>query len=69
MKLSDKMVRAFADAETMMHAANGADHEYWLGKCVGMADAVAIMLDVEWITAHSMLGNAANHMRKQHDAA
>lgn len=68
MKLSDNMVRAFADAEAMMHAANGADHEYWLGKCVGMADAVAIMLDVDWITAHNMLGNAAYRMR-QADAA
>jgi len=68
-KLSDKMVRQFAEAEDIMHAASGDEHSYWLGKCVGIADAVAIMLDVEWITAHNMLGNAANHMRKQHDAA
>lgn len=68
MKLSDKMVRAYADAEGIMHAANGANHEYWLGKCVGMAEAVAIMLDVDWITAHNMLRKAAYHMRKT-DAA
>ena len=68
MKLSDNMVRAFADAEDIMHAANGASHEYWLGKCVGMADAVAILLDVDWITAHNMLGKAAYHMRQSNAA-
>lgn len=68
MKLSDKMVREFAQAEDIMHAANGDDHTYWLGKCVGMTDAVAILLDVDWITAHKMLRNAAYHMRKA-DAA
>lgn len=64
MKLSDKMVREFADAEDIMHAASGADHTYWLGKCVGMTDAVAILLDVDWLTAHNMLGEAAYRMRK-----
>lgn len=68
MKLSDKMVRAFADAMVMMHATNGADHEYWLGKCVGMADAVAIMLDVDWITVYNMLERAVEKLR-QADAA
>ena len=68
MKLSDNMVRAFADAEDIMHAASGDDHTYWLGKCVGMAVAVAIMLDVDWITAHTMLGKAAYHMRQSNAA-
>lgn len=61
---SDKMVREFAQAVNIMNKSSGDEHTYWLGKCVGMADAVAVLCYVDWITAHTMLENAANHMRK-----
>jgi hypothetical protein len=69
MQLSDALIREFAYCEDRMHAASGDDHAYWLGKCVGIADALAIVHETEWVTAHHALWHAARNMRRNNAAA
>jgi len=69
MKISDALIREFAYCEDRMHSASGNDHAYWLGKCVGIADALCIVHGKEWITAHNALSLGAYHMRRNNAAA
>ena len=69
MQLSDALIREFIYCEERMRAASGNDHAYWLGKCVGFADALSIIYGKEWITAHNALSLGAYHMRRNNAAA
>jgi hypothetical protein len=69
MQLSDALIREFSYCEDRMHAASGDDHAYWLGKCVGIADALAIVHETDWVTAHNALWRAAHKMRQQNATA
>ena len=69
MKISDALIREYAECEDKMNDTNGTKHEYWLGKCVGIADALSIIHGKDWLTAHNALSMGAYHMRRNNAAA
>ena len=69
MKISDALIREYAECEDKMNAESGDYRAYWLGKSVGIATALAIVHETDWVTACDALRNAAYHMRRNNAAA
>ena len=60
MQISEQLAKEFLWVRKESTESSGHKHEYYLGKQVGMATALALVYGVQWIEAHEALQKAAN---------
>lgn len=60
MQISEQLAKEFFWVRKETIESSGQRHEYYLGKQVGMATALALVYGVQWIDAHEALHKAAN---------
>lgn len=60
MQISEQLAKEFFWVRKEAMESSGQRHEYYLGKQVGMAMALALVYGVQWVEAHEALHKAAN---------